>query len=188
MITPRDNEILNFINITGAATTSQISRAFMGDKSRGEIITRRRMKRLHDLKMIKRERSFINTEYVYFKKNTLLDHKLTLTEFHIRLRELQGEELRFNAEVQLGDVRPDAVCDYLYKGNVYQFFIEVHLATMPFNQQKYEDFYASAKYKQWYKIFPRVIIISDREIHLQESKIRYIQIPLCCENIKKILF
>jgi hypothetical protein len=124
MITKRDAEILDFIELLGAASLSQIKRRFISDKSQGEVIARRRMKRLYDMKMVKRERSFINTEYIYFQKNTLLEHKLTLTEFNVRLQELTGKILKFDVEKPLGDIRPDACCDYLFNNKVYQFFIE----------------------------------------------------------------
>lgn len=186
MIMPRDKEILDFIDLLGAASLTQIKRVFMNENKQGKIIARRRLKRLYDLKLIKRDRSFINSEYIYYKKNTLLEHKLALTEFYTTLQSLPGKILKFDPEKTLDDIRPDAVCDYLYKGNVYQLFIEAHLATIPFNQQKYEDFYESGKYRQWYKVFPRVIIISDRRIEFKSSKIRYIQISLDCKNIEKV--
>jgi hypothetical protein len=181
---PRDKEILDLIDRLGAASLTQIKKLFMNGNKQGIIIARRRMKRLYDLKLIKRDRSFINTEYVYFKKNTLIEHKLALTEFYAALQSFPGKILKFDPEKPLDDIRPDALCDYLYKNNVYQFFIEVHLSNILFDQQKYEDFYAGGKYRQWYPVFPRVVVISDRDVQFKASKIRYFKIPLSCQGIE----
>jgi hypothetical protein len=60
------------------------------------------------------------------------------------------------------------------------------LANIQFNQEKYENFYNSGKYKQWYKVFPRVVIVSDRSLKLQQSNIKYIQVPLSCDGIESV--
>jgi hypothetical protein len=187
LITQRDQQIIDLIELTGAVKTSHIQRLFMKNKSQGKVIAERRLKSLYSLGMVHRTRAFINTEYIYYKKKTLLEHKLALTELYIALLDLPGEILKFEVEKQIGDIRPDALCDYLYQNNVYQFFIEIHLAKAPFNQQKYEDFYSSGKYREIYKVFPRVIIVSDRQVDIKASKIRYIKIPLNCSGIYRIL-
>lgn len=64
--------------------------------------------------------------------------------------------------------------------------MEVHLTNAQFNQEKYENFYVSGKYKQWYKVFRRVIIISYRGLKLQMSSIKYIQVPLSCKDVEII--
>ena len=187
MITPRDKQIVDLIGLTGAVKASHIERVFMQNNKQGRNIAERRLKRLYELNIIRRTRAFINTEYIYYNKKTLLDHKLTLTELYVNLHQLSGQILKFQTEQQLGDIRPDAVCDYLYNNNVYQFLIEIHLATIPFNQSKYDSFYEAGKYRQWYKVFPRVLIVSDRDIKLQPSRIKYIQIPISCQEINRIL-
>ena len=181
LITQRDQQIIDLIELTGAVKTSHIQRLFMKDKSQGKVIAERRLKSLYSLGMVHRTRAFINTEYIYYKKKTLLEHKLALTELYIALLDLPGEILKFEVEKQMGDIRPDAVCDYLHRN------IEIHLAKSPFNQQKYEDFYSSGKYQEIYKVFPRVVIVSDRQVDIKVSKIRYIQIPLNCSGIYRIL-
>lgn len=187
MITSRDEKILELIEKVGAVKASHVQKIFMKENKQGRNISERRLKRLCELNMVHRTRAFINTEYIYYQKKTLLEHKLVLSEFYTNLFELPGRILKFEVEHQLDDVRPDAICDYLYLSNVYQFLVEIHLATVPFDQSKYESFYSSGKYHQWYKVFPRIIIVSDRDIKLQPSRLRYIKIPTNCKEIDRIL-
>jgi hypothetical protein len=85
MITPRDQQIIDLVKLTGAVKASHIQRLFMKDKSQGKNIAERRLKALYELGLLHRTRAFINTEYIYYKKKTQLEHKLCLTEFYVCL-------------------------------------------------------------------------------------------------------
>jgi hypothetical protein len=187
LITERDQAIIDFISKVGAATSGQIARIFCRELKQSRCIANRRLASLYRLKKLKRERPFINQEYIYFCDKGILEHKLTVAEFYANLFNLPGKILKFEVEKPLDNIRPDIICDYLYKNNVYQYFGEVHLSTKPFNQDKYELFFESGKYKQWYSVFPRIIIISDRDIKLKTTKLKYIKIPLSCKGLESLL-
>jgi hypothetical protein len=123
---------------------------------------------------------------VYFKKKGILDHKVTLTEFYCNLLDQPGEILRFDSEVPLDGLQPDAICDYRYKLNVFQFCIEVHLSPVKFNFEKYDNFLNSGKWKEYFKSFPRVVIVTDKNIKVEHDKIKFFIVSTKGTGIEKI--
>jgi hypothetical protein len=188
LITERDKRIVDWLEEMKVAKSGQIERVFFRGNSQSKILCNRRLLRLYKGKVIKRDRAFINTEFIYYtKKIQQVDHSLYVTEFYTQLVGLGGEVLAFETEKSLDSLRPDALCDYLHtNGKVYQMFVEVHLSTLPFDQGKYENYYQSGKWRQQFDTFPRIILATDRNIQLKESKLRYFKIPLSFKGIETI--
>lgn len=186
MIMPRDQQVLDMLSLLNCATLSQIYRMFYADHSQGLTICRRRMKKLYDNKLVKRERNHANTEYVYYlQKNNQFTHSLALTEFYVQLRQL-AEIDKFEAEQPYGNIRPDAMAIVGYNGYTHYFFIEVHISNNKFNQDKYLSYYASREWKQCFDVFPKVLILSDKKVDIMPSPLKFIQINQNCEDINKI--
>jgi hypothetical protein len=174
------------LEILNCATTSQIYRMFYTPHKQGKLICRRDMTKLHKSKKVKRERSDLNTEYVYYvNKNNQFNHSLILTEFYVQLHKL-AEIDKFEVEQPYGHIRPDGMCICGYKGFTHYFFIEVHISNNKFNQDKYIAYYGSHEWKQYFDVFPKVVIISDKKINLQPTNLKFIQIPTNCDDIKNI--
>jgi hypothetical protein len=153
----------------------------------GANICRRRMYRMYVAKQVKRERSHLNTEYIYYmNKNNQFNHSLILTEFYVRLHEKGVEIDSFQVEQPYGNIRPDGMCICGYKGFTHYFFIEVHISNNKFNQEKYISYYGSLEWKKHFDVFPKVIIISDKKINLQPTNLKFIQIQTNFEDINKI--
>lgn len=185
MITPTDQQVLDFLEVFNCATTSQLTKLFYNTKYPYNK-SRRRLKILYDDKHIKRERNSINMEYVYYlKKNNQFTHSLILTEFYVRLHEL-AEIDKFEVEQPYGHIRPDGMCICGYRGFTHYFFVEIHRSNNKFNQDKYISYYGSLEWKKYFDVFPKIIIISDKKISLQPTNLKFIQIPTNCDNIKNI--
>lgn len=171
------------IELLNVAKVSQIYRMFYKDLKQGELICRRRMKRLYDDKLVKRERSHLNTEYVYYmNKNNQFNHSLILTEFYVRLHEL-AEIDKFEKEQPYGNIRPDGMCICGYRGYTHYFFIEVHISNNRFNQDKYISYYGSLEWKTYFDVFPKILILSDKKLDLKPTNLKFIQMPTNCENM-----
>lgn len=186
MITPRDQQVLDMIELLNVAKVSQIYRMFYSSLKQGQQTCRKRMKKLYDDKLIKREHSHLNTEYVYYvNKNNQFNHSLILTEFYVQLHKL-AEIDKFEVEQPYGNIRPDGMCICGYRGFTHYFFIEVHISNNKFNQDKYISYFGSLEWKKYFDVFPKVIVISDKKIDLKPTNLKFIQIQTNCENINKI--
>jgi hypothetical protein len=185
VIMPTEQRVLEFLEVFKCATTSQLTKLFYNTKYPLNK-SRRRLKILYDDKHVKRERNSINMEYVYYlRKNNQFTHSLILTEFYVRLHEL-AEIDKFEVEQPYGHIRPDGMCICGYKGFTHYFFIEVHISNNKFNQDKYIAYYGSREWKQYFNIFPKVLIISDKRVEIKTSPLKFIQIKQNCEDINKI--
>lgn len=182
----RDKKILEFIEKFKVATTSQIEKEFFIKHKQSARLARRRLKKLYDAKLIKRERSHINYEYVYyFEKPKQIRHQVLVVGFYQAVKK-HGKIIEFTPEKGMGGIRPDAVCKIAKNNHLHLFCIEVELSNNGFNQDKYEQFYISREYKKWFPVFPKVIIVSDKKINVTPSKIKYIQISTDMEGIESI--
>jgi hypothetical protein len=184
VITERDQKVLDMLELLNVAKISQIYRMFYKDHMQGKLICRRRMYTLSTKdKVVKREHDHLNTEYVYYmNKNNQFNHSLILTEFYVRLHEL-AEIDKFEVEQPYGNIRPDGMCICGYKGFTHYFFIEVHISNNKFNQDKYISYYGSLEWKKYFDVFPKVVVISDKNIELKPTNLKFIQIPTNCENM-----
>jgi hypothetical protein len=188
VITERDQKVLDMIDLLKVAKLSQIYRMFYKNHKQGELICRRRMFTLYDKdKVVKREHAHLNTEYVYYlTKNNQFNHSLILTEFYVQLHELGAEIDKFEVEQPYGNIRPDGMAIVGYKGFTHYFFIEVHISNNKFNQEKYISYYGSLEWKKYFNVFPKVAILSDKNIDLKPTNLKFIQIQTSCEDILKI--
>jgi len=174
------------IELLNVAKVSQIYRMFYSGLKQGEQICRKRMKKLYDDKLIKRERNHLNAEYVYYvNKNNQFKHSLILTEFYVQMHQL-AEIDKFEVEQPYGHIRPDGMCICGYRGFTHYFFIEVHISNNKFNQDKYISYYGSREWKTYFDVFPKIITISDKQVKINPTNLKFIQISQNCENINKI--
>lgn len=187
----REKQVLDFIDTFKAASTSQLQKLFYSEikDNAAKVYTQIRLKAMFDNGYIKRSRSDINSEYVYYyKKTPFLHHQVTLVNVYIKLQEMKDIEiLEFQPEFIIDDIRPDAkvmVDDGEY---MHLFFVEIHRREQAFDQQKYEDFYSSKAWKKHFEAFPKVLIVSDKKVTLKESKIPYVVVPNTLEGIEKII-
>ena len=185
MIMPTEQKVLDFLDTFNCATTSQLTKLFYDTKYPYNK-SRRRLKILYDNKHIERERNSVSMEYVYYlRKNNQFRHSLILTEFYIKLHEI-AEIDKFEVEQPYGNIRPDGMCICGYKIFTHYFFIEVHISNNKFNQDKYISYYGSREWKQYFDVFPKIIIISDKQVKINPTNLKFIQISQSCEDINKI--
>lgn len=188
MITGRDEQILQLIEKVNTLSISQIYNIFFKDLSQGEAIARRRMLKLYKAGNVNRLRSDMNSEYIYYiKKNNQFQHSLLIAEFYSRLTNLGGEILDFEVQKKYGSVIPDAYIKYAAGGKAHLIFAEIQISNVPMDQEKYETYLATKEYKNYFPIFPKVAIITDKKVSLSNSKINYYVFNINMENIKNIL-
>ncbi len=174
MLTTRDLRVIDFINEFKVASTSTIAKLFFPSL----VVCQRRLKYLFDNKELKRMRESLNNEYIYFKKRPKqLKHSLTVTEFYKYLSS-KYDIVNFKIEPVLGDIRPDAVFGYTKNGKGYIGLLEVELSNKGFNYMKYEKFYSSERYKEFFPTMPSVFVVGDKAKIPSNSKINFIKVSV----------
>lgn len=180
MLTRRDLDILNFLEEYKIASTSTLTAVFFPSKS----TCQKRMRILTDNKRVKRARLTMNHDYIYYvKKPHKVMHDLLVTEFY---RELyyQSKILNFVVEKGLGRIRPDAIFGFEISGIQRLGLLEVEISHKGFDYEKYESFYRSGAYKEWFPVMPTIYIVCNRVKLPVNSSLKYVTIKTDFSNFK----
>jgi predicted transcriptional regulator len=172
MLTTRDLQVIDFISEYKVATTSTIAEVFFPSK----IACYKRLQQIYNQNMVRRTRDFISQEYIYHvKKNPpqQVRHSLLVTDFYRELHKKADSIVSFKIEPILGDIRPDAIFGYIYKGKNYLGLLEVEISHKGFNFSKYEKFYNGQSYKTYLPVMPDVFVVGDNIKLSQASNIKY---------------
>jgi hypothetical protein len=181
-MTTRDYKVLNFIEDYKVATASTLSELFFPSLN----ACYKRLRLMHKENIIKRTRDFVSQEYIYHtKKNPpkQLKHSLLVTDFYRELHK-KAEVLNFKLEPVHEHIRPDAVFGYKYHGKIEIGFLEIEISHKGFNYQKYEKFYTSQEYTNYYPIMPTVFIVGNNIKLPEKSNVKYNIISIDFSNLK----
>jgi hypothetical protein len=168
MLTNRDYEIVDFINKFKVANSFQIQKVF----NMSQTVANRRLRQIVKNKEIDRMRDYCSMNYLYYTEKPT-KHKLIATEFYSRL--VNVDIIKFEREYVVGNIRSDIYCECKYNDYMYFMFVEIQLSNIEPDIKKYEDYYYSGDWKEKFKVFPRIIVISDRIFKIN-SELKIIQI------------
>lgn len=180
MVTRRDLDILNFLEDYRIASTSTLTAFFFPSLRSCQI----RMRTLTTNGRVKRIRLTMNNDYIYYvRKPGNYMHDLLVTEFY---RELSKRSiiLNFVSEKEIGKIRPDAIFAFEVDGKQRLGLLEVEISHKGFDYEKYENFYRSGVYKEYFPVMPPVYIVG-RNIKIPKSlTVTYININTELTNFK----
>lgn len=183
MITTRDRSIVDFLDEYKIASTSTIAELFFPSR----IAAYKRLQVLSEDKVVRRMRDSINNEYLYFKKlPRQLKHSLLVSDFYRELHK-KCEVISFKIEPVMGDIRPDAVFGYKYRGKTMMGLLEVEISHKGFNYAKYERFYSSGVYKNFLPIMPTVFVVGDNIKLPNDIKVQYKIVKTDFNNLGGVL-
>ncbi|SDL21308.1 hypothetical protein [Natronincola ferrireducens] len=158
MVTKRDKAALDFISKFQVASTSTLKELFYPSLR----VAQRRLSTLVEHGEIKREREYINNEYIYFiKKPKQLRHRLLLTKFYKAIYN-KIDIVSFENEVIIDNIRPDGLLAYRYKNKGYIAFVEVQISNVPLDLDKYKRLLKTERYKNYFPVFPKLIAITNQ--------------------------
>jgi hypothetical protein len=184
MLVQRDLEIVDFINTFKVASGNQIQKVFGISRT----VANRRLVEIIKTKEVgvKRIRDSFTMNYLYFIENNPTKHKLLVTEFYTKLVK-QCEIIKFEKEYKLTGIQPDIFCECKYKINGYRYlmFVEVQLSNIKVDIEKYESYFMNEKWQEKFKIFPRIIVISDKDYKINSS-LTIIQIDTKFNNFERV--
>jgi hypothetical protein len=181
--TTRDRQIVEFIDDYKVATTSTIAELFFPSVE----ACYKRLQVLNANNQIKRIRDSINNEYIYYKKlPKQIKHSLMVSNFYRELHKL-AEVANFKIEPDMGEIQPDAVFGYKYRGKNYLGLLEVEISHKGFNYAKYEKFYSSGSYQKYLMVMPTIFVVGDSVKLPDRTNIKYLVIKTDFSNLKAIL-
>ena len=184
VLTERDNNILEFLQIYKCATTSTLANIFFNGSKRP---CSRRLKHLREHGFINSSQEFVCLEQIHYlnKKPTQLKHSTILTNFIGLLYLNNVEVLKTKVEYSIEHLRSDMllVCKINEKTQI--FFIEV-CNTKKFDIKKYIKLKESLKWKNTFPIFPNIIVISNKPVDNHKS-LNIITLDLDLNNFNRLI-
>ena len=183
VLTKRDGEIIKFLKEYKCAKTSTLAQIFFNNSKR---VTTRRLKLLRDHNLINSSQEFVCLEQIHYlnKKPKQIKHTIIETNFISKLYEHNIEILKLKKEFKIGFVRSDLLLVCKINDKSFIFFIEV-CNTKPFDVNKYLKLKDSDLWREYFPIFPYIIVISDRKIEY-DKRLDIINMNLDLSNFNKI--
>lgn len=157
ILTSRDVRVINFLEESNCVlTASQIGKIFYSEKAKDDKsslkIAQKRLKKMIDIKEIKRFRSYSNQQFYYYlgsKIPKLTDHKLLISEFitrmaqdHFEVDRVKLEWTHFQKDYHL---RPDAFIKFRYADDDFYILLEVDSSKKFTNEDKYYELFKARK-------------------------------------------
>lgn len=172
----RDSLIIETIEKHKCLNTEQVELLFFGDIKYSKQIAQRRLKRLTELKRLKRGRFSFDQPYHYFAERPgQIEHTLTVNWAYVWLtRTLKKWEHWHSFTLEqpnYGFIRSDALAAIknTVSGKMRVYFIEADRGGNPFDKvAKYNTLYTTDRYiNSWWvplvKRFPAVIVVTTSE-------------------------
>lgn len=159
----RDNKIIDFLIMCPADSDSICKLFFTGKRTCNE-----RLRKLVDYGYIKRWRSNVNSNYIYYikRKPMQIEHCNYIAKSYIWILE-QGYIIeKFKREVSIDTIRADALIK-IKSGSKEGFLIlEVELSNNNTDKKlmKYEDIYLSRRYKKYFDTMPKLLYVTDHNV------------------------
>ena len=172
MLTRRDLDIIDFIEEYKIASTSTLDQLFFHSKR----ACQNRMRILAMNNRVKRARLTLNHDYIYYvKKPSQYMHSLLITDFYRELTK-HTEVLSYKVQQKLDKIIPDSI--FLYKINEVQYIglLEVEISHKGFDWEKYDMFYKTGAYKDYFPIMPTVYVICKHAKIPKDTPIKFIKI------------
>ena len=183
----RDKEIIQFLKDFKCASTSTLNKLYFSNNNSVRSC-QRRLKLLETWGYIKGYQENVISEKWYYirKKPTNFKHALKLSEFIGELKAHGIELIKHKTPFKISNLIADSFIAIRYNNKNYIYFVEVEMGTKSFNNQKYDDLYMSRKYKDYFPIFPTVVVIANSKVKINDNY-KVINIKLDLNNLKDIL-
>lgn len=134
---------------------------------------------LHNEKLVKRYRSHINENYIYYidKKPKQIEHTLYLSKLYAYWSLRNYRILKFKREIVLGSIRPDAIAIIKNGAELTTYLVEVEISNNPIGKKikAYEDFYIS-ECVDLLGFRPDILFVTNKKI--PQTDLKYHVIPL----------
>ncbi|GAA0082929.1 hypothetical protein [Clostridium sp. CTA-6] len=197
MLTDNDKEIARHIESVGICTAKQIAKIFYKDKSQGQAIARRRLKRLEECGYIKITKlSFLNNTNAYIFNSKEYQnlkpslHRILLLDYYAELfyHDVNIKYFKKEQNWLSGKIKSDGFFIFDFNGKQYFQIVEVASTNFGHNTiKKYEDLYKSNELQRLFGEFPQIILIDSGD-HFKDinSNIKFIHLNHKLNNFVKV--
>ena len=172
MLTPRDREIINFIDDIGYATISNIASLFFSQNKFSYDLARKRLKKIKDIgDYIK---SFINSEttetiYVPYNSNKkkVSIHDVMVLNYACKLKLLGCNIENIELEPMFNNVvKPDALVQFTFNGYRFHQLIEMQIRHNLIDLDRYnKQGVMDSILDRTNNTIPKLIIIQDTKVN-----------------------
>ncbi|MEW9093919.1 MAG: hypothetical protein AB2417_02455 [Clostridiaceae bacterium] len=174
MLMQRDKNILKFLEKYKAITIQQSYRIFFNNAKFGNDRSRKRLKELETMGVLKSYINKLTREKVYYLEDKVSAHDLYINDFYSMLVFNGCKDIEYIKEPKYlkGLIRPDAFFKFTLDDNLHFILLEVDLThfTGANKFQMYEKLYKeNILQKECYGTFPLVVIIGVNDIKYESN-------------------
>ena len=171
VLTKRDERIIEFLKNVTVADTTSLYKIFFA-KTSGLRVCQERLLKLVKARYIKRFRSDIFSEYIYYidKKPSSYLHKIVFSQLIAKLTEQNIEIIKYKTPLKLHNIIADGFIVYNDNG-LKMAFVEAE-RTKYFDEEKYNKLYYSREWKNNFKEFPEIWIITDKKVKVKNTHLK----------------
>ena len=203
ILTSRDVIVINFLESSNIVLTAeQIGKIFYSQNARDDKsslkIAQKRLKKMVDLKYVKRFRNYSNQQYYYYISNKvpkLTDHKLLISEFITRMAQdnfqLESVKLEWTHFQKDYHLRPDAFISFKYLSRDFYILLECDSSKKFTNEDKYYKLFTDRKNsKEIQEVLPlkKVLIVSLCDAKPDTSKVTPVWIKTNFSNFSQLKY
>lgn len=202
-LTSRDIKVINFLDDSNIVlTASQVGKIFYSENARDDKsslkIAQKRLKKMFDIKEVKRFRDYSTQEFYYYlgsKVPKLTEHKLLISEFITRMAQDQFEvewvKLEWTHFQKDYHLRPDAFIKFRYVNDEFYILLEVDSSKKFTNDDKYLKLFTDRKNStEIQEILPygHILIVSLCKTKPESSKVDPVWISTDFSNFSNLKY
>jgi hypothetical protein len=196
MLTPRDREIINFIDNIGYATISNIADMFFSKNKFSYDLARKRLKKIKEFEnYIKSFQNQETNETIYVPYNSskkkVSIHDVMVLNYACKLKLLNCEIENIELQPQFNNVIPDALVQFVFNGYRFYQLIEMQIRHSLIDLDRFNNHdVMDSIMNKTNGIVPKLIIIQDTKINYNDNNrtpMDIVQIDTTMEDIAKVI-
>lgn len=202
-LTSRDVRVINFLDESNCVlTASQIGKIFYSENARDDKsslkIAQKRLKKMFDIKEVKRFRDYSTQEFYYYlasKVPKLTEHKILISEFITKMAqdkfEVEWVKLEWTYFQKDYHLRPDAFIKFNYGNDEFYILLEVDSSKKFTNDDKYLKLFTDRKNSiEIQEVLPihHVLIVSLCMTKPEQSKVNPVWINTDFSNFSNLKY
>lgn len=192
MITDRDREIVNFIDLIGFATINQIAIIFFTEANYRYDLARKRLRKISKENYIKSLRNSETNELIYIpatsKKKKVSIHDVTAVSYLAELKQLGAEIVQVQLVPQFDNVIPDALICFNHEGYRYWQLLEVEIRHDVVDTKRFLPV-MDLILKATNNVIPKLVILqnTNKDYQAENKDLDIVQLKLDLKGIWKVL-
>jgi hypothetical protein len=196
MLTPRDREIISFIDNIGYATISNIADMYFSQNKFSYDLARKRLKKIKDMgEYIKCFQNQETNETIYVPYNSskkkLSIHDVMVLNYACKLKLLNCSIDNIELEPIFCNIKPDALIQFTFNGYRFHQLVEIQIRHNLIDIDRYnKQGVMESIMDKTNETVPKLIIIQDTKINYADNNttcMDIVQMDTSMEDIAKVI-